>query len=121
MEQHLPDRLKAAMKAAGITSAELARRANVSKATISLGLHGKSALEQSIEAIAGVLGVSVQWLTIGDESQAPRWALSPGLREPLQVYDDPMARIQKTLDRQIILIEALLAKISPDDYKRLVG
>lgn len=58
------DRLRAALKAAGMTQAELAEASGVSAAAVSRYTSGKrSPSRETLGAIAGALGVNPQWLT----------------------------------------------------------
>lgn len=53
--------LSAAVKASGITQAEIARELNVSGAWVSLRLSGKAGSLADIEAIAAVAGLAPTW------------------------------------------------------------
>ncbi len=53
--------LAAAIKASGMTQAEIARELNVSAAWVSLRLTGKAGSLADLEAIAGVAGLTPTW------------------------------------------------------------
>ena len=53
--------LSAAVKASGITQAEIARELNVSGAWVSLRLSGKAGSLADLEAIATVVGLAPTW------------------------------------------------------------
>ncbi len=53
--------LATAVKASGITQAEIARELNVSAAWVSLRLSGKAGSLADLEAVAGVAGLAPTW------------------------------------------------------------
>ncbi|WP_192940996.1 helix-turn-helix domain-containing protein [Morganella morganii] len=61
----LPQRLKHAMKAAGLTQKELAERAGVSQGLISKLVLGKAEESRKILAISHALNVTPDWLLYG--------------------------------------------------------
>lgn len=84
----LADRIDAGIAALHISQAELARRADLPAANyISRIKSGELRARAHIQAIADVLGATVEWLTVGS-GDAPAWA-SATLRaaEPSTVYE----------------------------------
>src|SRR5438270_636065 len=65
--QGVKDRIKAAIKLAGLTQSELAKRLSISQAAVSAWSKGtKMPTPENIEAMAAALSASPQWLAYGE-------------------------------------------------------
>jgi transcriptional regulator with XRE-family HTH domain len=79
------DRLQAAMKAEGLTQADLARKIKLTKSAINQVVSGttKGMKPENLVAVARALRVRVEWLATGEEPMRPE-VFSPLDREILQ-------------------------------------
>lgn len=73
----VPDRIRLGVKASGLSQAKIAKASGLAPQHFSAFLTGKYQANKHLPDIAKALGVSVEWLTTGDPTQAPTWAKTP--------------------------------------------
>jgi hypothetical protein len=75
--QGLSARLQDAIRAKGTTAAAVAKACGFSRQNMQRFINGQVSRSRHFSTIADVLGVSVLWLTMGDQSSAPSWWSAP--------------------------------------------
>lgn len=72
MATTLGDRLKLAMRNAGVTQSELAEKLGITQQAVQMACSGKSKRSKHLERMAEILGVSASWLAFGADSPEPQ-------------------------------------------------
>lgn len=72
MATTLGDRLKLAMRNAGVTQSELAEKLGITQQAVQMACSGKSKRSKHLERMAEILGVSASWLAFGTDSPEPQ-------------------------------------------------
>ncbi|MCK6489660.1 MAG: helix-turn-helix domain-containing protein [Planctomycetes bacterium] len=88
MPPDLKERLELAVRASGLSQAELCRRADLSHSAISNIMRGVSSGSRSIASLAAALGVDAAWLATG-MGEAPKWAPASAPAAPEITLDKP--------------------------------
>src|SRR5690606_19115897 len=72
MATTLGDRLKLAMRNAGVTQSELAEQLGITQQAVQMACSGKSKRSKHLERMAEIMGVSASWLAFGTYSPGPQ-------------------------------------------------
>lgn len=101
-----PDRLKEAMERAGYDQSSLARKLDITPAAINQIATGRTQRSRYLPAIAGELGVSVDWLIGTADKPSAEGVLSSDEHRLLTMFDS----LRRT-DRSLVLslLERLLS------------
>jgi transcriptional regulator with XRE-family HTH domain len=87
-------RLKEALKASGLSNAELANAIGVTVQAVSKWLNKGGISQQRLPAVARVLGVSLEWLLMGVD----RPPASQDLTQVQQLYTAASAEVRQLID-----------------------